>query len=273
MSVTIRAAMLVYLHDCCQIIYFASTPSFDPIEIEMEFRLPCEDILWTAKTSTEWFMALQQPSAFGSIQERLVGIKMSQGMVPMREMRLAASPMLLEPCAHFVLIHQILRHLFDVCIQKRQLKTEDQAVSMANPSGPANDELDPDIVGLQYALHNWLQSWLNYPDVPRITRDTEPLFLEHCLPFYWLGQIALMAYQEGLPPFERNSPNNMNEEARFHIIKRWLKRIRSWLMSDDDVLTRFWDEMMKMRLRTWQTEENEKGEQQEGLLEFFTECS
>lgn len=96
--------------------------------------------------------------------------------------------------------------------------------------------------------------------------------ISSALPFYWLGQVALLAYQEGLPPFEHNSPNNLNVDARFKLVKRWLKHIRGFLHRRDQGPTLFWDELMKIRLQTWQLEvENDPTEDPNGLLEFFPE--
>ena len=84
------------------------------------------------------------------------------------------------------------------------------------------------------------------------------------LPFYWLGQIALLAHQESLPPFEYSSAG-LPSEARFRLIKHWVKHIRSFLRKGDQGATSLWDELMKIRLQTLQNEE------EEGLLEFFPE--
>lgn len=92
------------------------------------------------------------------------------------------------------------------------------------------------------------------------------------LPFYWLGQVALLAYQEGLPPFQPNSPDNLKAELRFKLVKQWLKHIRAFLKSNDEAPTLFWDELMKLRLKSWQMEfESDFLEDQDGLLGFFAE--
>lgn len=88
------------------------------------------------------------------------------------------------------------------------------------------------------------------------------------LPFYWLGQVAILAYQEGLPPFECNSRDNLNAEVRFRLLKRWLRHIRNFLRSRDEATTLYWDELMQLRLHSWPQEDSgEFGE--ESLLEFF----
>lgn len=84
------------------------------------------------------------------------------------------------------------------------------------------------------------------------------------LPFYWLGQIAILAHQESLSPFECGT-GGLPPEARFRLIKHWLKHIRSFLKKGHQGATSLWDELMKIRLQTSQHEE------EQGLLEFFPE--
>jgi hypothetical protein len=91
------------------------------------------------------------------------------------------------------------------------------------------------------------------------------------LPFYWLAQVAMLAYQENLPPFVYNSPKNLNAEARYRLVKRWLRHIRGFLQNHDDDPTLYWDELMKLRLQSsHQSLDTEDGD--EGLLEFFPEA-
>lgn len=81
----------------------------------------------------------------------------------------------------------------------------------------------------------------------------------------------MLAYQENLPPFEYGSSNNKKVEVRFSLVKRWLRHIRAFLKIHDEAPTLFWDELMQLRLQSWQQEDSEEGE--EGLLEFFSELS
>lgn len=92
------------------------------------------------------------------------------------------------------------------------------------------------------------------------------------LPFYWLGQVAIMAYQEGIPPFERNSASLLNSTSRLRLVKQWLKHIRFFLQRSDQSPTLFWDELMKIRLQTWYDEDeaDPRGDP-DGLLGFFPE--
>ncbi|RDB24817.1 hypothetical protein Hypma_008007 [Hypsizygus marmoreus] len=263
-EMTKRAIWWSYLHDCCHSIYFALPSSYDPSEIEL--NLPCEEALWRASTSTDWFLALQAASPYGPLESRLTGVSMMQCLAAMSETRLLNPYMPLNPFAHFILIHAILRHLFVTCVEGRQPR--------AAASGVDHDEIiNQEIFRLQYALHNWLQNWLNSPELPKVEDvNEEPPFIHNALPFYWLGQVSLLAFQEGLPPFEQDSPNNSKVEVRFRLVKQWLKHIRGFLKKGDQAPTLFWDELMKMRLQTWQQEfEGDDDSDQDGLLGFFPE--
>lgn len=243
------------------------SPSYLPNE--MILYLPCEDALWRANTSTEWFLALQQPSAYGDINERLRGISMPSVLGEFNQQRILTTSIALNPFSHFVLIHAILRHLFSVCTESRLPTFSPTPQFDAAP--PNTEIIDHEIMTLQYALHNWLQSWLHGPELPQTTKaEEEPPFICNVLPFYWLGQVALLAHQENYPPFEPNSENNLNEDVRFRLVKQWLKHIRGFLKKTDQAPTLFWDELMKIRLKSWQ-EEIDGGEDHNGLLAFFPE--
>jgi len=264
-EMTKRAIWWSYMHDCCHSIYFALPSSYHPSEIEL--KLPCEESLWRATTATDWFMALQEPSPNGSIKSRLAGLSMLQCLGSISETRLLETHIPLNPFSHFILIHAILRHLFVTCVEGRL------------PRGVIAGVVDPDemvnqeIYRLQYALHNWLQNWLNSPELTKVDdANEEPPFIYNALPFYWLGQVSLLAFQEALPPFEQDSPNNLKVEVRFRLVKQWLRHIRGFLKKGDQAPTLFWDELMKIRLQTWQQEfEGGEEDDQDGLLGFFPE--
>lgn len=187
----------------------------------------------------------------------------------MAETRLLTNPIPLNPFSHFVLCHTILRHLFTVCVESRL--AEKPAVPNVNQTDGIAEE-NQQIYGLQYALHNWFQSWMASPDLPKLDGNpsVEPPFIHNALPFYWLGQVTLLAFQEGLPPFQHGSPNNLKAEVRFKLVKQWLKHIREFLVHSDETPTLFWDELMKIRLQTWQLEvESDGADDPDGLLGFF----
>lgn len=164
------------MHDCCHSIYFALPPSYHPSEIEL--NLPCDGSLWQAATSAEWFVALQAPSPYGDSNSRLIGMSMSRCLSKLSETRLAATHIPLNPFAHFILIHAILRHLFVTCVEGR--------LSKAAGGVGDSDTVTREIYGLQYALHNWLQNWLNSPELPKTPEpNEEPPFINNCA-WYWL---------------------------------------------------------------------------------------
>ncbi|KAF7984263.1 hypothetical protein HWV62_16106 [Athelia sp. TMB] len=272
---TKRALLLSYMHDTCHCIYFAMPASY--LHGEMAMYLPCEDALWKASTATEWFLALQKPSPYGTTQERLTGVSMPRVMAELEQPRPAETSIALNPFSHFILIHVILRNLFTACVQRRLVASSANShITLplpVNATGSVDEVVDPEIMTLQYALHNWLQSWLGSPELPRThSTEEEPPFTQNALPYYWLAQVALLAYQENYPPFEPGSENNLKSELRFRMVKQWLRHIRGFLKKTDQAPTLFWDELMRIRLKSWQAEiEVGGGDDQEGLLGFFPE--
>ncbi|KAL0956223.1 hypothetical protein HGRIS_002379 [Hohenbuehelia grisea] len=263
-EMTKRALLLSYLHDCCHCIYFALPPSYLPGEVEL--FLPCDEGLWRPNSASEWFMALQSSTPYGDPTTRLVGQSMPKMLDLLSEPRMLEVSVPLNPFAHFVLVHAMLYQLFTVCVDSRLPKQ-----TIVDNGSHSEEHTNQQILRLQFALHNWLHNWVNSPESPKPeSTPDEPPFIFHALPFYWLGQVVMLAYQEGLPPFEHNSTNNLNVEVRFKMVKQWLKHIRGFLRRSDGSPTMFWDELMKIRLQTSRPEGRE-GEDQEGLLGFFPE--
>jgi hypothetical protein len=197
---------------------------------------------------------------------------MPRALAQFNQQRILETWIPLNPFSHFVLIHAILRNLFTVCFESRlPISSTSSLQEQASTSDSNGEIVDQEIMILQYALHNWLQSWINSPELPRCTSvEAEPPFICNALPFYWLGQVSLLAYQEKYPPFEPHSENNLKVEVRFRLVKQWLKHIRGFLKQTDQVPTLFWDELMRIRLRSWQAEiEGGAGNDQDGLLGFF----
>ncbi|KAF7795522.1 hypothetical protein EIP86_006684 [Pleurotus ostreatoroseus] len=273
---TKRALLLSYLHDCCHCIYFTLQPAFARAEVAVP--LPCEDGLWRANTWREWRAVLGTPSAYGSRRARFCPPNLQTALARLAsDNTLSCSPsspdsphtsptppLLVTPFAHFVLSHAILRQLFEDCLDRRPLD--------AHAGGLA----------VQLMLHNWLQSWLRSPETPDYAHG-EPLFLHDALPFYWIAQVTLLAYQEGLPPFATQDPAggsvNMGAgalgEAKFRLIKEWLRHIRAFLCRGQEGPTLFWDELTKIRMKAGahggsDTESvSADSDSSQGLLGFF----
>ncbi|KAF9020462.1 hypothetical protein BDZ89DRAFT_1072206 [Hymenopellis radicata] len=227
---------------------------------EMTKRLLSQSFLQDC-CHAEWYMLLQNPnSPYGSMEARLVGPNMRRCLDSMSDPQLLTQPTPVSPFGHFVLAHALLRILFDVCVESR-LPT----------SGNTSEQtsVDKEIYKIQFGLHNWLQSWLASPDLPKTgDPNNEPPFVDNALPFYWFGQVALLAYQEGLAPFEPGSPNN-EAESRYKLAKQWFRHIRSFLTSSDQGATMFWDELIKIRLQSWQVDRENNLDDSEGVLSFF----
>ncbi|KAF8637940.1 hypothetical protein AX16_010573 [Volvariella volvacea WC 439] len=265
---TKRAILWSYMHDCCHCIYFALQPSYNPID--MDLYLPCDTALWQAQSAEEWLTLLQSSSPFPSIEARLVGESMPLTLNYLMRCQLIPTtiPVPLGPFPHFVLIHAILRELFTVCANSRT--TEFLARAALVPA--VNDEAMQQIMGLGYSLQNWLHNWTNAPEFPHLRDEEEAPFIANVIPFYWLGQVVLLAYEECFPPFQPHSTISSQVEMRFKLVKQWLKHIRGFLKNSNEAVTLRWSELMKMRLRSWQTElEEDPSDGEDGLLEFFCE--
>ncbi|KZT02108.1 uncharacterized protein LAESUDRAFT_763044 [Laetiporus sulphureus 93-53] len=213
-----RALTLSYLHDGCHCLYYDLRPTY--VTSEFDIDLPCENTLWAATTAEEWLSVLQKPS-------------------PMRAIRSCTRT---APFAHFVVIHAILRQFFEEDIESRLSETAtDGDALLEHASRISEGRLWP----LQATLHNWLQSWLGSPDSPPYSNGV-PRFLEQALTYYWIAQIAIMAYRERLPPFCGRT-YLMSGEAKFCLIKKWEMHIREFLHSGAKEPTLFLEEFVKVR--------------------------
>ncbi|KAF7345373.1 hypothetical protein MVEN_01555200 [Mycena venus] len=238
---TKRALLLSYLHDCCQPIFFGLPSSYFPSEAALQ--MPCEDDLWMAGSAEEWFSVLQTPS-MQSFQQRLIGSDLCSNLASMNDSEFIPTPTV-NRFSHFILIHAILRDLFAVC---------SEPINSASDPSRGRQAPSQGLLAVQYALHNWLRSWTLCTAHARSIGD--PSFFNDVLPFYWLGQVAILAHQDGLPPF--SSSDRETGEVRFKMVKRWFKHIRAFLNKGDES-TIFWDELMKIRLHNWQLEYDADG--------------
>jgi hypothetical protein len=90
-------------HDASQAIYFGLKPTYHRDEVDI--RLPCEDILWKAVTAEDWLNLLRQKSPYGSIRDRLMGVRMLPILTDMRSPNVKTNPTPITAFGHFVLIH------------------------------------------------------------------------------------------------------------------------------------------------------------------------
>ncbi|KAI0633645.1 fungal-specific transcription factor domain-containing protein [Trametes polyzona] len=261
-----RAIWICYLHDCCHSIYFNLYPTFRTEQFTL--GLPCEDALWTAKDAREWAILLQTPSPYGSVEARLRGhsLKALYSYLTQNNPENAPRPFNAPPFAHFITIHAIMRKLFEMYLGDRLPQQP------ANGSGGSRPKVRPHFVSrervfhVQILLHHWLESWLGSPETPRGLPERQQRFIFNALPFYWVSQVALVAYQEGLPPFDPEGTYITSHDSKFYLMKKWERHARKFLASGEQTATRFWDEVMKIRIETWQAE---TGFEYEHLMGFF----
>lgn len=136
-------------------------------QTEIQLNLPCEDALWQANCATEWLAVLQTTSLYGTNQTRLKGFSFHKSLARLSEMHFLTAHTPLSPFAHFVIVHAILRKIFYVCAERGDTTAEGESSVKQN------------ILELQYALHNWLQSWDQSPDKPKTNDNDEPPFISN----------------------------------------------------------------------------------------------
>jgi len=138
-------------------------------QTEIQLSLPCEDALWQANCAAEWFTVLRTISIHGTNQTRLAGSSFHKSLARLSEMRFLTAYIPLSPFSHFILVHAILRKIFYVCADR-----EDSAAE-----GGSASNVEQKIHELQYALHNWLQSWDQSPHRPETNDNDEPPFISN----------------------------------------------------------------------------------------------
>ncbi|KAI0046901.1 hypothetical protein FA95DRAFT_1309596 [Auriscalpium vulgare] len=227
-----RAVCLSYCHDQSQRIYFSLPASFMPSEFTL--FLPVDYPLWSAPTAYAWSLQLNAASPYGTAEERITGVPMARALTavgldgPNMTAKSIGSPSppkdigVISAFGHFILMHALLGELFRRCGSKESPAPTPRA------DGEGEEQVNEHVFAMQLALHKWLQLWLNSPDgpskpAPLPPRDctsagTPPVkdapFASDPLPFYWLAQLLLLAFQEGMPPFaprpapSQDSPSN-----------------------------------------------------------------
>ncbi|KAH8107837.1 fungal-specific transcription factor domain-containing protein [Cristinia sonorae] len=265
---TKRALTQTFLHDCCHTIYYTLPPTY--FRQEYNLHTPCDDSLWTAASAHEWYLELMRDIPGQTPESRLRGGPCVQDCLShfARVHPQSQPALILNPFSQFVVIHGILRKLFEDCLDSDKNLNHKRGDG-GSPTVANSDEYTRVNPTIQYMLHNWLQSWLQSPDTPKASKGQEPAFFHDGLPFYWIAQVLLLAYQESLPPFGSDNPAwNLTEDAKYGLMKEWFKHVRAFLRRGEQGPTLFWDELMKIRMDSWQSD-IAAPDQQEGLLDFF----
>ncbi|KZV71157.1 hypothetical protein PENSPDRAFT_650908 [Peniophora sp. CONT] len=221
-----RCCFLAYTHDQSHRIFFALPASFAPDEVNL--RLPCEESLWEAPNAFAWSQALLAESPYGSISQRLLGVPMLHGFAAMDleggqfpegvSDALTSIPAI-PPFGHFILLHGLLGELFRRCTAADSPANKPKTAESLGYE--TEEEVSPQLFAMQLSLHKWLKLWLLNPDAPQAAaaNGAMPAENKHAtysadpLPFYWLGQLLLLAFQEGLPPFAIEPPPGLDKPS------------------------------------------------------------
>lgn len=260
-----RALCLAFLHDCSHCIYFSVKPTIFPSEFYVP--LPCEDSLWNAQTSKDWLKALNKPSLYGARIDRLRGRTMGDCRCMFAEDNLNFH---LSPLAHFLLIHAIIVKVHLLGVPKANSPHVNAPTDMAQVIASCKEVRDR-VLYIQNALKLWLKSYQLCPDVVEYKDSTRVPFLHDSMPFYWIGQVSMIAFVKGFPPFGLISP--LRGDEKYRLMKEWFKMIKVFMKSGQQDAAVFLDELMRIRLRNWQAEMqgNAAAEDQDGVLGFFPE--
>ena len=176
----------------------------------------------------------------------------------------------ITPLAHFILIHAITVKVHLLGVPKANSPHVNIPTDMAQVIASCKEVRDR-VVYIQNALELWLKSWYLCPDVIEYKDPNQVPFLHDSMPFYWVGQVSLMAFVKGFPPFGLTSP--LKGDDKYRLMKEWFKMIKVFMKNGQHDATIFLDELMKIRLRNWQAEMqgNSTADDQDGVLGFFPE--
>ncbi|KJA20167.1 hypothetical protein HYPSUDRAFT_142671 [Hypholoma sublateritium FD-334 SS-4] len=211
-----RALALAFLQDCSSCIYYSASPSFS--RSELDINLPCDDALWKAQSSREWYQMLNLFSPYASGKARMLGVGMQTALVTLREPVSSAIPFTVNPFSAFILVHSILRDVFSFSAENHR-----------NPDGNS--------LAIQCALHNWQQMWGSSPEAAHICQQGQDSpFVYNAIPFYWLARFANGERQNGEHINSRgNQLLKVDAENRYRIVKAWLSQINATLQNGSDV--------------------------------------
>ena len=223
--------VLAYLQDCSYCIYYSTVPAF--LGLEIEINLPCDDALWRAQTSAEWYKIQQVPSLYGMGISRILGTNMQFALASLKDRSTSAVPSIVNPFASFILIHSILRDIFSVH-DIRTTHGSSPHTCMIDHGGIN----DMDTIVIESSLHKWQKMWSANPETVHSGENSHGLpFVSNAIPFYWLARLAEAAKQKGTIHIGPPGPASTNDtEDRYRLVKTWLMQISSCLRSGSQVL-------------------------------------
>ena len=151
---------------------------------------------------------------------------MKMALEALTEPTSAAIPFNVNPFSSFVLVHAVLRDIFDSAHPARELSC----------LGPSTTPIGTSTIDC--ALQNWQRLWQACPDAPQL-EQLHPMvpFVYNPIPFYWLARFAEQAKHNGEIAVSRSGEplSRVDEEARFRTVKAWLNQINNTLRSGSQV--------------------------------------
>ena len=224
-SAIFRSLVLAYLQDCSYCIYYSIAPAF--LGLESEINLPCDDTLWSAQTSAEWYKIQQAPSPYGMGLSRMLGTNMQFTLASLKDRSTSAVHSAVNPFALLILIHSILRDIFSV-------HNTGTAIHGSSPHTCTTDRggiNGMNTIAIESSLHNWQKIWSSNPETVHSGENNYGLpFVSNAIPYYWLARLAEAAKRKGT--IHIGPPTSTNDiEDRYRLVKTWLMQISSCLRS------------------------------------------
>lgn len=232
MSSIFSTLVLAYLQDCSYCIYYSTAPAF--LGLEIEINLPCDDALWKAQTSAEWYKIQQVPSPYGIGLSSMLGTNMQFALTSLKDLSTSAIPSTVNPFASFVLIHSILRDVFS----GHDTRTQGSSPHSCLIDHDGNNGMNA--TAIESSLHKWQEMWSANPETVHSGKNSQELpFVSNAIPFYWLARLVEAAKKKGTihigPPASTNDIEN-----RYRLVKTWLMQISSCLLSGSEVSPNLW---------------------------------
>lgn len=234
MSSIFSTLVLAYLQDCSYCIYYSIAPAF--LDLEIEINLPCDDALWRAQTSSEWYKIQQAPSFYGMGLSRMLGTNMQFALASLKDRSTSPVPSTVNPFALFVLIHSILRDVFSGH-NTRSAQGSSPHTCMVDHGGIN----DMNTIAIESSLHKWQEMWSANPETVHSGENNDGLpFVSNAIPFYWLARLVETAKQKGTINIGPAASTN-DIEDRYRLVKTWLLQISSCLHSGSEVSPNLWN--------------------------------
>lgn len=233
--------LLSYNHDQAHPIYFSLPASFRSSEFvgclpsdEALWTAPSPEAWQRLVMSPSPYGTGEERLRGVSMQKALSAIGIENDKLSNATVGLDAPPKdlgIISPFGHFILIQAILAMLCQLCKSSPMGASRGQVGGGVNRDGmppvavPAGEEVNENVFVVQLALHRWLRIWLQNPEATRTPnippsssstatttsglagsasqgkKSGDAPFFGDPLPFYWLAQLLLLAFQEQLPPF------------------------------------------------------------------------